>query len=58
MNLLGKLLQKLFSPPVVCQKCGRPLTNAASIERGMGACCAKKKVRDDKTIDMFAEPVA
>ena len=43
----------VLGPVVNCQKCGRILTSAASIERGMGQCCARKKERDVRTLDLF-----
>lgn len=42
--------------PVACKVCGKPLTNPASIERGMGSCCARKSAKiDTRTLDLFED---
>lgn len=40
-------------PSCECRACGRLLTNPKSVAAGIGSCCAKRKPRDDKTIDLF-----
>ena len=42
------------APATACRVCGKQLTSRSSIERGMGACCARKVGQvDDKTLDLF-----
>lgn len=55
---LRRILDAAVGPapvaPVACKVCGKPLTNPASIERGMGSCCARKSAKiDTRTIDLF-----
>lgn len=58
LDRLSRILAAAVGPaparPAACKVCGKPLTNPASIERGMGSCCARKLARvDTRTIDLF-----
>lgn len=61
MNLADKIRRLLAvaigvpvpMAPIPCRVCGRSLTSPKSIEAGVGACCAKKRARDERTIDLF-----
>jgi Family of unknown function (DUF6011) len=43
----------MAAPTGTCRACRRVLTSPKSIAAGIGACCAKRHARDERTLDMF-----